>query len=75
MGSAERNEAAAGTFGEPLADVELTTHAPRRQELGHGLAPIGDLDLLTRLNLAHVVAQSVLQLTQPDPLHAINVAS
>lgn len=75
MGSAERDKAAASTLGEPLPDVELTTQAPRRQELGHGLAPIGDLDLLTGLNLAHVVAQSVLQLPQPDPLHATNVAS
>lgn len=75
MGSAERDEAAAGALGEPLPDVELPAHTPWRQELGHSFAPVGDLDFLTRLHLADVVAEAVLQLPQADPLHPANVAS
>jgi len=75
MWSPESDEATTSKLREPLPSAELTTHTARWQELRNGLAPVGDLDLLARLNLADVMAQPVLQLSQANLLHVTNVAS
>lgn len=75
MPSPESDETPAGTLGEPLPKVEVAPGAARWHELRHGLAPIGDLDFLTRLDFTHIVAQAVLQLAQSNPFHDSNVAS
>ena len=53
----------------------LATRAPRRHKLGDGLAPVGNEKMLSGLCLTNVVAQSLLQLADPNFLHVITVAS
>jgi len=44
-------------------------------QLGDHLSPVGDLDVLAGAHQAHVLAEPILQLSKPDPLHGPNVAS
>jgi hypothetical protein len=45
------------------------------EQLGHDLTAVGDLDFMPGPGLPDIVAQTVLQLTEADPLHTVNVAS
>ena len=47
----------------------------RWSKLRHDFASIGDQEALATPDLADVFAQAVLEFTQPNGLHAFNVAS
>lgn len=62
-------------LGESLLYVDGWDRADRWYQFRHHFTPVGHLDRMPGPRPPHIMAETVLQLAQPDSVHSTNVAS
>ena len=76
IGHADADETATRQLGEsPLYVVDACDRTDGGHQLRHDFPPVGDLDRMPGPGSAHVMAETILQLAKPNPIHMTNVAS
>lgn len=72
---ADADETATRQLGESPLYVGAWDRTDGWHQLRHDFPPVGDLDRMPGPGSAHVMAETILQLAKPNPIHMTNVAS